>query len=432
MNNTNRTYLLQALLFILTLITTTLSGAFWIGYADLSGWDFFWSGLDYSLAFLGILSIHEFGHYVVARYYKVDTTLPYYLPFYIPSLEGLAPLIQSIGTFGAFIRMKSPIKTKKAMFDIGIAGPLAGFVAAVLVISYGLTHLPERDHIYKIHPEYKLYGDEYEKEVYTYQHMRSMDSVHFEQKKVADSIAFYTAQKSGSIADKQWHRQAFKPQESYMEMSLGNNLLFWLLGKLWVSDPSLMPNAFELFHYPLLFAGYLALFFTALNLLPVGQLDGGHVIYGLFGYRRHRQISISFFTAFLLLAGVGMFKDNLLGINFFTASPFEMILFAAAYVYFLYSMYERVFMQQKMTAVLFATSIFATQFLIESFLPQWLGFNGWMVFAYLVGRFLGLEHPPAQHEEPLDLKRKILGWLALIIFVLCFTPEVFKVQLITP
>ena len=425
MNNTYRTYLLQAVLFILTLITTTWSGAVWTGYADLSGWDFFWSGLHYSLTFLGILTVHEFGHYIVARLYKVETTLPYYIPFWFPLVEG-------IGTLGAFIRMKSKINSKKAMFDIGIAGPLAGFVVAVLVISYGLTHLPERDHIYKIHPEYKLYGNEYEKEVYSYQHLRSMDSMYFEKKMTEDSLAFYASKKSGSLTEKSWHKAEFKAQDSYMELSLGNNLLFWLLEKFWVTDVRLMPNQFELFHYPFLFAGYLALFFTALNLLPVGQLDGGHVIYGLFGYQRHRKISITFFTAFLFLAGVGIFKDNLLNINFFTASAFEMILFAGAYVYFLYSMYERVFMQQKTTAVLFATGIFAAQFLVESFIPQWQGFNGWMVFAYLVGRFLGLEHPPAMHEEPLDLKRKILGWIALLIFVLCFTPEVFKVQTITP
>jgi membrane-associated protease RseP (regulator of RpoE activity) len=427
MNNTYRTYLIQALLFLLTLMSTTLSGAFWTGYADLQPWtwDFFWSGLNYSIPFLGILTVHEFGHYLVARYYKVDTTLPYYIPFWLPMME-------SIGTLGAFIRMKSQIYSKKAMFDIGIAGPLAGFVAAVLIISYGLTHLPAPDHIYRIHPEYQAYGSEYEKEVYTYRHMRTMDSVFFEKKMSADSTAFASRAFEDKLENKVWQRQKFEPQEAYIEMSLGNNLLFWLLQKLWVADEDLMPNQFELFHYPFLFAGYLALFFTALNLLPVGQLDGGHVIYGLFGYTRHRQISITFFTLFLFLAGVGMFKDNLLGINFFTASPVEMLLFAGAYVYFLYSMYERVFMHEKMTAVLFAVSIFAGQFLMEYFFPQWQGFNGWMVFAYLVGRFLGLEHPPAAHEEPLDLKRKVLGWLALVIFVLCFTPEVFKVQYITP
>jgi hypothetical protein len=108
------------------------------------------------------------------------------------------------------------------------------------------------------------------------------------------------------------------------------------------------------------------------------------------------------------------------------------LLFAGAYIYFLYSMYERFFRNNKTTAMLIATSIFAAQFLIEYLFPFWQGFNGWMVFAYLVGRFLGLEHPPAAEEQPLDWKRQVLGWLALLIFVLCFTPEVFNVHLITP
>ena len=427
MNNTNRTYLIQLGLFIITFITTSLSGADWIGYTELQRWSWEWfcSGMEYAIPFLGILTVHEFGHYFMAKYYKVDVTLPYYIPFW-------APLVGTIGTFGAFIRMKSQIYSKKAMFDIGIAGPLAGFVAAVIILSYGLTHLPAKEHIYRIHPEYQTYGNDYEKNVYTYQHLRATDSLYFEKMLQEDSTTFYALSKEEQLKDKAWKRIAFKPQESYMEMSLGNNLLFWMLTKVWVSDDNLLPNSFELFHYPFLFAGYLALFFTALNLLPVGQLDGGHVIYGLFGHRRHKQISLTFFTVFLLLAGVGMFKDNLLGINFFAASAIEMFLFAGAYVYFLYSMYEKVFMKEKMTAVLFATSIFATQFLIEYIFPAWQGFNGWMVFAYLVGRFLGLEHPPAMHEESLDLKRKVLGWIALLVFVLCFTPEVFKMQLITP
>jgi hypothetical protein len=95
-------------------------------------------------------------------------------------------------------------------------------------------------------------------------------------------------------------------------------------------------------------------------------------------------------------------------------------------------MYENFFRTNKVTALLFATSVFAAQFMVEFIIPSWGGFNGWMMFAYLVGRFLGLEHPPAAEEKPLDMKRKILGWLALMIFVLCFTPEVFKFQLLTP
>lgn len=420
MNNT-RTYLLQAGLFIATILTTTYCGAQWLGFADITFWDWFWAGLNYSIPFLSILTIHEFGHYFCAKKYGVETSLPYYIPM---------PL--SIGTLGAFIRMKGQASSKRAMFDIGIAGPLAGFVAALIILVYGFTHLPEREYIYKIHPSYAAYHGDYAKEVYTYNHMRKEDSLYHEALMIQDSLDFIADKKNDKTEAKKWERTAFVPEKVYSVMSLGDNILFQLLSQLLVADESLLPNSYELIHYPLLLAGYLALFFTALNLLPIGQLDGGHVIYGLFGYRKHRIISISFFTLFVLLAGVGIFKDNLLGINFFEADPLNMLLFAGAYVYFLYSMYERFFRNNKTTAVLMATSIFALQFLIEFAIPSWQGFSGWMLFAYIVGRFLGLEHPPASIEQPLDGKRKVLGWLALLIFVLCFTPEVFSFKLLTP
>ena len=421
MNNKIRTYLLQAALFIATLISTTYCGATWLDSSTLTGWEYFWSGLSYSISFLTILTIHEFGHYFCAKKYGVETSLPYYIPF--PTM---------IGTLGAFIRMKGQASSKRAMFDIGIAGPLAGFVAALLILIYGFTHLPSQEYLFKIHPQYKKYQGEYEQHVYTYAHVRMEDSLYHEKSQQLDSLASVRAKKEGNAESTEWHRTPFKPQEVYSIMSLGDNILFKLLSRLFVEDQSLLPNAFELIHYPFLLAGYLALFFTALNLLPIGQLDGGHVIYGLFGYRRHRIISVSFFTVFVLMAGMGIFKDNLLGINFFNADPLEMLLFAGAYVYFLYSMYENFFKYNKTTAVLIATAIFAVQFLVEYMIPSWQGFNGWMLFAFLVGRFLGLEHPPAAEESPLDGKRKVLGWLALLIFVLCFTPEVFKVQLLTP
>ncbi len=418
-----RTYLLQILLFLLTAISTTYCGAQWISHDVLTGWDYFWSGLEYSIPFLSILTIHEFGHYWCARRYGVETSLPYYIPLPIPN---------TIGTLGAFIRMKGQASSKRAMFDIGIAGPLAGFVAAMLVLVYGFTHLPGKDYVLDLNPAYAPYGDQYEKYAYTYKHARLNDSLQHEKKMIIDSLNFQEKKKADKSITTSWKRKAFEAQEVYGIMALGENILFWVLSKCLVEDQSLLPNSYELFQYPYLIAGYLALFFTALNLLPIGQLDGGHVIYGLFGYRRHRLISVSFFTAFVLTAGIGMFKDNLLGINFFNTDPLNMLLFAVAYIYFLYSMYEQFFRNNKTTAVLIATSIFAAQFLIEYFIPLWQGLNGWMVFAYLVGRFLGLEHPPAAIEQPLDWKRKVLGWLALLIFVLCFTPEVFKVQILTP
>jgi membrane-associated protease RseP (regulator of RpoE activity) len=91
------------------------------------------SGLNFSITFLSILTIHEFGHYYFAKKYKLDVSLPYYIPFYLPGSP-------SIGTFGAFIRMKGQIQSRTSIFDIGIAGPLAGFVAAM-----ALLHFPKRN-----------------------------------------------------------------------------------------------------------------------------------------------------------------------------------------------------------------------------------------------------------------------------------------------
>ncbi|HTE29882.1 MAG TPA: site-2 protease family protein, partial [Chryseolinea sp.] len=149
MNIESRRYLLQAGLFIATLITTTIAGADWCYQKSIFlpgySWQDFASGFEFSVPFLLILTVHEFGHYFTARYYRVGVTLPYYIP--------LPPFPFSIGTMGALIRLKSRIHSKKQNFDIGIAGPLAGFVMALVILFYGFTHLPEPDYIFQIHPE---------------------------------------------------------------------------------------------------------------------------------------------------------------------------------------------------------------------------------------------------------------------------------------
>ena len=116
----------------------------------------------YSIPFLTILTVHEFGHYLTAKYHNVKVTLPFYIPLWL----GFIPLPFTIGTAGAFIRIKEMIHSRKQYFDIGIAGPLAGFVVAVLVLTYGFTHLPPPEYIFEIHPEYKEYGLNYEDYVY--------------------------------------------------------------------------------------------------------------------------------------------------------------------------------------------------------------------------------------------------------------------------
>lgn len=129
----------HVVLFLLTVVTTTLVGAdryasFYLGFraaAELpfSFWELIVRGLWYSVSILAILGAHEFGHYYACRYYGVDASLPYFLP--------VPPIVLS-GTLGAFIRIRQQIPTKRALFDIGIAGPLAGFVVLVPVLMIGM------------------------------------------------------------------------------------------------------------------------------------------------------------------------------------------------------------------------------------------------------------------------------------------------------
>lgn len=417
MPNTFKQLSIHILLFILTLITTTLAGAEWTGLYGLESWDFILSGLNYSITFLGILTMHEFGHYYYAKKYKVDVTLPYYIPFYLPGA--------TIGTFGAFIRMKSMIHSRKHIFDIGIAGPLAGFVGALALLIYGFATLPEKEYIYKIHPDYAAFGDEYSKHVYTYEYLKKQSDTYVDFKYSQDSL-YYEANKK---ADSDLVKPTKEYQTEFSEIAIGDNLLLLAFKEIFSYQGNKIPNQFEFFHYPFLFAAYLALFFTALNLIPVGQLDGGHVIYGLFGYEWHKKISGTFFTLFVFVAGIGLFKSNPTGINFFAANYIDQIQFAFFYILFLYVLFAKMY-QNFMNALLAAVSVFTVQFLIEYVFPEAEGQNGWLLYAFLIGRFLGVYHPPALDERPLDVKRKVLGWVALLIFVLCFTPDVFKVYTI--
>lgn len=415
-NNTYKQAAIHILLFVLTLATTTLAGAEWTGKYYLTGWDFVWSGLNFSCTFLGILTIHEMGHYYFAKKNKVDASLPYYIPFYFPGLP-------SIGTFGAFIRMKGLIQSRRMMFDIGVAGPLAGFIAAILLLTYGFATLPEKSYLYQIHPEYRSIQGDYRNTAYTYDFMKA----HAESSFKTDSL-FYIQHHSTDPG----LQKPVKVNHTEFEVAVvGKNILMLLFEKLFSYQGDRLPDPHELYHYPFIFAGYLALFFTGLNLIPVGQLDGGHVTYGLFGYKKSKKISAVFFTAFVSIAGIGMFKENILDINFFTTDIAGQLEFAFFYLLFLYLLFEKMY-ASFLNALLTAVAIFTFQFLTEFFFPQITGYGFWLLYAFLIGRYLGVYHPPAISEEPLDTKRKILGWISLVIFILCFTPEVISSELIRP
>lgn len=364
--------LIQLSLAVLTLITTTISGAEWMYGRPLmyysEGLSFYevLSGFYFSIPFLGILTVHEFGHYLTARYNHIKVTLPYYIPFWL----GFIGFPFAIGTMGAFIRIREPIRSRREYFDVGIAGPLAGFVVALLVLYYGFTHLPDPEHIFTIHPEYAQYGLDYADHVYD------------------EEGIFY----------------------------LGSNLTFWFFENYVAPDKALIPNPYEMYHYPFLFGGFLALFFTALNLLPIGQLDGGHVIFGLFGRRKHQYISLSIFLAFIFYAGMGLFTPW---------DPIEdLVIGIPIYIGFLWlSLYSTRFSNRD--KLLIAVSIFAAQFVIAYFYPMTQGYQGWLIFAFLIGRFLGVYHPPVLYDQPISDGRKILGWIALFVFIVSFSPQPF-------
>lgn len=214
------------LLFLLTFATTTLAGASLAGADWLRDLRAAREGLTFSLTLLAILLAHELGHYVASREYGVDTSPPYFIP--------VPPLLSFIGTFGAFIRMRSPPRDRRALFDIAVAGPWAGFLLSVPAIHAGLLLSPVKPVL----------------------------------------------------------------EKGQQGLLLGDNLVFKALAALLLD----VPEGYDVYLHPIAFAGWIGLFVTSLNLLPIGQLDGGHVSYALLG-RRAAAVS-RWMTGGLLLLGV--------------------------------------------------------------------------------------------------------------------------------
>lgn len=202
---------LHLLLFILTLLSTLAVGALHEGVNIFKEPFMIYKGIPFSFALLFILLAHELSHYLASRKHKVDATLPYFLP---------APTL--FGTFGAFIKMRSPITTKNALMDIGASGPIAGFIVAVIATIIGLLFS-------KVMPAENVEG----------------------------------------------------------VIKLGDSLLFTFLTKLTIGA---VPENHDVFLHPVAFAGWIGFFVTSLNLIPVGQLDGGHIVYALIG-KRHENFS---------------------------------------------------------------------------------------------------------------------------------------------
>ena len=188
---------------------------------------YFVGGPYYSMSIISILLAHEMGHYLMSRKYGIPATLPYFIPF------PLSPF----GTFGAIIKMKGVIINKKALFDIGVAGPISGFLVAIPFIILGIN----------------------------------LSAI-----------------------------QTISGNPSFIE--LGDPLLFKILQYFMIGS---IPEGQDLVLHPFAYAGWVGLFVTALNLLPVGQLDGGHIIYAVFG-DKSRWV---FFGTIAILAIIAVFYN---------------------------------------------------------------------------------------------------------------------------
>ena len=245
-------------------------------------------GLSFSLSLLFILTSHEMGHYVACRLYRVDATLPFFIP--------TPPMIGPAGTFGAFIKIKSPMPSRRAVFDIGVAGPIAGFIALIPVAILGVLRL----------------------------------------KDVPASMLAIPG-----------------------DISFADPLFMRVLGAMLGHDPTVSAGN------PFYYAAWVGLLVTALNLIPSGQLDGGHAIYAALGKRWH------FFTG--RIAFVIMTALSIIGFVFYN-SP-----------------------------------------------------SGFLV-AVLLGVMLRVRHPEPYDQTPLDTKRKLIALLTLVIFVLCFTPFPIRIN----
>jgi membrane-associated protease RseP (regulator of RpoE activity) len=258
-------------------------------------------GLPFAGSLVAILFTHEMGHYVLARRYGVKTTLPYFIP--VPF---------GAGTLGAVIRMRSAIPSRRAVLDIGAAGPLAGLAVAVPLLLVGLS---------------------------------------------LSEVRAISASPAATALDSPWSLfQALLAGRPLFDdgptvQFFGDSLLTWAAR--WIVVGELKPGTDVILH-PVAFAAWLGLLVTALNLVPVGQLDGGHVLYALFG-RRGALFVARLVSSGLLLAGL------------------------------------------------------------------FLSWN-WLIWWFLSRFVVGLGHPPALVEEPLDGGRRAVAWASLALFVATFVP----------
>ncbi len=251
---------INIVLFILTVLSVMLVGAQQLVTPTLPGilgqiiafLQSMLSGWPYALSLMSILLAHEFGHYFMSRHHKTAATLPYFIPLPFPPL----------GTMGAAILMQGTPKNKRILFDIGVAGPLAGIIVAIPILFYGLSI----SHLITIVPTNGMISEEGNSLLYLF-------------------AKYFTFGK------------LLPTPASLHGMTFG---LYWL--RYFFTGQPVPNGATDVFTSPVAFAGWAGLLVTALNLIPAGTLDGGHVIYSLFGEQAKKLFP--FIWGVLILLGL--------------------------------------------------------------------------------------------------------------------------------
>ncbi len=372
-------------LFLATLASTIWCGGYLVGRGML--WDppevglpaplalfldptFLGDGLRYAIPFLGFLTVHEFGHYLAARRWRTRVSLPYFIP---------VPLPGTFGTFGAVIQIKQVLRRTRQLFDIGAAGPLAGAVVAVTVLVVAVLTLPSIDY---------LLGVGHVQEVAAYHLTGSWPAL---------------------------DPATLRPGE--MAFVIGDTPLYRLIASL---GPMRVPGE-EVLHYPLLLAGWLGLFFTALNLLPVGQLDGGHVVYALFGPAVHRVVA-RVTTLLLMTSGaIGLATSPVPLVPAWALWPSLVLGVAVLAV----RMFGR---DVRLVAGAVAVVVGGAAVLVFAVpgLAAHVGWSGWLFWSALIVFVIRVDHPPVGIAEALTPRRKALGYLCLVLFALSFSIQPFQ------
>lgn len=202
-------YKLNIILFLATIVTTLIAGCFWANVNPFTHPLQIYRGAPFSFSLMLVLAAHELGHYAMSRRYGLQASLPYFIPIPHPLL----------GTLGAFIKMKSRFTNRKALFDIGAAGPITGFIVSTAAIIVGL--------------------------------------------KLSTIVNFQDIEGESII--------------------FGESLFFSLLSRVVLGN---LPEGYDILLHPIGLAGWFGLLVTVLNLIPIGQSDGGHIAFALFGQKQ--------------------------------------------------------------------------------------------------------------------------------------------------